>query len=176
SNEVGGSYHMELEGLKRSLELLKERGVTLDCIVTDRHLQIQKFLRESSITQFFDVWHIEKDAGNPGQPDNVHTLEAGRRGGTPALVMWTVPPFLHIQASSPNHHLSPAALAFGSDQDYQIDIINELDLANATYGITQVTGLHNSSKAFLFRGAAGRECGKQEINPVGKMDLGSKQA
>ncbi|XP_034089581.1 uncharacterized protein LOC117557724 isoform X1 [Gymnodraco acuticeps] len=51
---------MELEGLKRSLELLKERGVTLDCIVTDRHLQIQKFLRESSITQFFDVWHIEK--------------------------------------------------------------------------------------------------------------------
>uniref|UniRef100_A0A4W6EJE0 Neural EGFL like 1 n=1 Tax=Lates calcarifer TaxID=8187 RepID=A0A4W6EJE0_LATCA len=43
------------------------------------------------------------------------------------------------------------ALAFGSDQDYQIDIINELDLANATYGITQVAGLHNSSKAFLFR-------------------------
>ncbi|XP_034077579.1 uncharacterized protein LOC117549630 [Gymnodraco acuticeps] len=60
SNEVGGSYHMELEGLKRSLELLKKCGVTLDCIVTDRHLQIQKFLRESSITQFFDVWHIEK--------------------------------------------------------------------------------------------------------------------
>ncbi|TKS69504.1 Protein kinase C-binding protein NELL1 NEL-like protein 1 [Collichthys lucidus] len=43
------------------------------------------------------------------------------------------------------------ALAFGSDQDYQIDIINELDLANATYGITQVAGLHNISKAFLFR-------------------------
>uniref|UniRef100_A0A672Y4P7 Uncharacterized protein n=1 Tax=Sphaeramia orbicularis TaxID=375764 RepID=A0A672Y4P7_9TELE len=43
------------------------------------------------------------------------------------------------------------SLAFGSDQDYQIDIINELDLANATYGITQVAGLHNSSKAFLFR-------------------------
>ncbi|TMS13544.1 Protein kinase C-binding protein NELL1, partial [Larimichthys crocea] len=42
-------------------------------------------------------------------------------------------------------------LAFGSDQDYQIDIINELDLANATYGITQVAGLHNISKAFLFR-------------------------
>jgi len=43
-------------------------------------------------------------------------------------------------------------LGFGSDQDYQLDIINELDLANATYGITQVAGLHNSSKAFLFRG------------------------
>ncbi|KAF7642001.1 hypothetical protein LDENG_00266430 [Lucifuga dentata] len=44
-----------------------------------------------------------------------------------------------------------AALTLGSDQDYQIDIINELDMANATYGITQVAGLHNSSKAFLFR-------------------------
>ncbi|CAB1438305.1 unnamed protein product [Pleuronectes platessa] len=41
--------------------------------------------------------------------------------------------------------------ALGSDQDYQIDIIHELDLANATYGITQVAGLHNGSKAFLFR-------------------------
>ncbi|CAF99966.1 unnamed protein product, partial [Tetraodon nigroviridis] len=43
---------------------------------------------------------------------------------------------------------------FGSDQDYQLDIISELDLANATYGITQVAGLHNNSKAFLFRGIA----------------------
>ncbi|XP_063073829.1 uncharacterized protein LOC134464290, partial [Engraulis encrasicolus] len=60
SNEVGGSYHMELEGLKRSLELLKERNVTLDCIVTDRHPQIQKFLRESGITQYYDVWHVVK--------------------------------------------------------------------------------------------------------------------
>ncbi|KAF0042805.1 hypothetical protein F2P81_004142 [Scophthalmus maximus] len=41
--------------------------------------------------------------------------------------------------------------SLGSDQDYQIDIIHELDLANATYGITQVAGLHNGSKAFLFR-------------------------
>lgn len=49
---------------------------------------------------------------------------------------------------------SLAALAFGSDQDYQLDIISELDLANATYGITQVAGLHNNSKAFLFRGNA----------------------
>lgn len=49
---------------------------------------------------------------------------------------------------------SPAALASGSDQDYQLDIISELDLANATYGITQVAGLHNNSKAFLFRGNA----------------------
>ncbi|XP_063049229.1 uncharacterized protein LOC134443296 [Engraulis encrasicolus] len=60
SNEVGGSYHMELAGLKRSLELLEKQNVTLDCIVTDRHPQIQKFLRESGITQYYDVWHVVK--------------------------------------------------------------------------------------------------------------------
>ncbi|XP_031172133.2 uncharacterized protein LOC116061900 isoform X1 [Sander lucioperca] len=60
SNEVGGSYYMEKEGLKRSLALLEASGVTLDCIVTDRHLQIQKYLREKGITQYYDVWHIDK--------------------------------------------------------------------------------------------------------------------
>uniref|UniRef100_A0AAZ3RS15 Neural EGFL like 1 n=1 Tax=Oncorhynchus tshawytscha TaxID=74940 RepID=A0AAZ3RS15_ONCTS len=44
-----------------------------------------------------------------------------------------------------------AFIGFGIDPDYQIDIINELDFANAIYGITQVAGLHNNSKAFLFR-------------------------
>ncbi|CAM4275657.1 unnamed protein product [Leuciscus chuanchicus] len=60
SNEVGGSYHMEKEGLKRGLDFLDARGVTLDCIVTDRHPQIQKFLRERNVNQFYDVWHVEK--------------------------------------------------------------------------------------------------------------------
>lgn len=61
SNEVGGSYHMELEGLKRSLSVLKEYSLPLDCIVTDRHPQIQKYLREeTAITHYYDVWHIEK--------------------------------------------------------------------------------------------------------------------
>ncbi|XP_031176374.2 uncharacterized protein LOC116065059 [Sander lucioperca] len=60
SNEVGGSYYMEKEGLKRSLALLEASGVTLDCIVTDRHVQIQKYLREKGITQYYDVWHIDK--------------------------------------------------------------------------------------------------------------------
>ncbi|XP_057201463.1 uncharacterized protein LOC130561273 isoform X2 [Triplophysa rosa] len=73
SNEVGGSYHMEKEGLKRSLELLEARGVTLDCIVTDRHPQIQKFLTEKNVTQFYDVWHIEK--GISKQLDKIAKLK-----------------------------------------------------------------------------------------------------
>ncbi|XP_056432858.1 uncharacterized protein LOC130371195 isoform X4 [Gadus chalcogrammus] len=60
SNEVGGSTHMEKEGLKRSLALLESRGVHLDCIVTDRHPQVQTFLRERNITHYYDVWHFAK--------------------------------------------------------------------------------------------------------------------
>ncbi|CAM4688668.1 unnamed protein product [Leuciscus chuanchicus] len=60
SNEVGGSNNMEKEGLRRSLDLLRAYSVTFDSIVTDRHPQIQKYLREANITQYYDVWHIEK--------------------------------------------------------------------------------------------------------------------
>lgn len=51
---------MEKEGLRRSLDLLMAHGVTFDSIVTGRHPQIQKYLREANITQYYDVWHIEK--------------------------------------------------------------------------------------------------------------------
>lgn len=44
------------------------------------------------------------------------------------------------------------AVGFGMDPDLQIDIITELDLMNTTIGVTQVPGLHNASKAFLFQG------------------------
>ena len=37
SNEVGGSTHMELEGLKRCLKFLTENGFQLSHLVTDRH-------------------------------------------------------------------------------------------------------------------------------------------
>lgn len=33
-----------------------------------------------------------------------------------------------------------------------MDIITELDLVNTTLGVTQVPGLHNASKAYLFQG------------------------
>lgn len=78
---------------------------------------------------------------------NMHSFQ--KRPGLIVSACWN-------RTSSRNGHFAPslAASAFGSDQDYQIDIISELDLANATYGITQVAGLHNNSKAFLFRGNA----------------------
>ncbi len=51
---------MEKEGLKRSLDVLRAHGVTFDSIVTDRLPQVQKFLRETNIMQYYDVWCIEK--------------------------------------------------------------------------------------------------------------------
>ncbi|XDV48298.1 hypothetical protein PO909_017735 [Leuciscus waleckii] len=63
SNEVGGSVNMEKEGLKRSLAVITESGIKLDCIVSDRLPQIQKFLTDAKITQYYDVWHFEKGMG-----------------------------------------------------------------------------------------------------------------
>ncbi|XP_046885937.1 uncharacterized protein LOC124474096 isoform X2 [Hypomesus transpacificus] len=60
SNEVGGSSNMEKEGLIRALDLLHGSGVKLDCIITDRHPQIQKFPRDRKITHYYDVWHVAK--------------------------------------------------------------------------------------------------------------------
>lgn len=45
-----------------------------------------------------------------------------------------------------------SVVGFGMDPDLQMDIITELDLVNTTLGVTQVSGLHNTSKAFLFQG------------------------
>ncbi|XP_062869522.1 protein kinase C-binding protein NELL1-like [Trichomycterus rosablanca] len=42
-------------------------------------------------------------------------------------------------------------VVFGLDPDVQIDIIKDLDLANATYGLSQTAGLHNGSRAVLLR-------------------------
>ncbi|XP_064191596.1 uncharacterized protein LOC135254919 [Anguilla rostrata] len=66
SNEVGGSGRMEKEGLKRSLQFLEESGLTVGCLVTDRHPQIQKYIREEkpAVIHYYDVWHVAKSMTN----------------------------------------------------------------------------------------------------------------
>ena len=53
---------MEKEGLCRVLDFLKEKGLQVGIMVTDRHQQINKWLREThpSIHHYFDVWHVAK--------------------------------------------------------------------------------------------------------------------
>lgn len=54
--------HCEKEGLKRALRYLKEAGLGVKLIVTDRHPQIQKYLREQhkDIKHYYDIWHVSK--------------------------------------------------------------------------------------------------------------------
>ena len=51
---------MEKGGLKRVLGFLKEMEVHVSVLVTDRHKQINKWLRDnhSEIKHYYDVWHI----------------------------------------------------------------------------------------------------------------------
>ena len=62
SNEVASSCHMEKEGLVRVLKFLEDHGLQVEVLVTDRHTQISKWMRENcfEIKHYFDVWHVAK--------------------------------------------------------------------------------------------------------------------
>ena len=53
---------MEKEGLHRTMSFLEECGMTIGVIVTDRHRQINKWLRENhpDIIHYYDTWHVAK--------------------------------------------------------------------------------------------------------------------
>lgn len=53
---------MEKEGLSRALDSLDEKEVTVGTLVTDRHPQVAKWLRENypDIDHRYDIWHIAK--------------------------------------------------------------------------------------------------------------------
>jgi solute carrier family 8 (sodium/calcium exchanger) len=53
---------MEKEGFIRSISYLQGEGLSVDTIVTDRHVQIRKWIRENlpQTSHRFDIWHIAK--------------------------------------------------------------------------------------------------------------------
>ena len=54
---------MEKEGLERVLDYLQlQHQMTVEVLVTDRHRQINKWLRENhpDINHYYDVWHVAK--------------------------------------------------------------------------------------------------------------------
>ena len=53
---------MEKEGHSRALQHLSDRGLAIQVLVTDRHKQMAKWLREThpEIKHYFDVWHVAK--------------------------------------------------------------------------------------------------------------------
>lgn len=62
SNEVKGSTHMELLGLKRGLRDLELNNIQVQDLVTDRHVMIKSYMKKDrpEINHYFDVWHIAK--------------------------------------------------------------------------------------------------------------------
>ena len=53
---------MEKHGLKICLDNLIENNIQVETIVTDRHVQIRKFLKTEhpDINHQFDIWHVGK--------------------------------------------------------------------------------------------------------------------
>ena len=53
---------MEKEGLIRAVTLLETEGLAIGQLVTDRHTQIAKWMREKhqEIDHRYDVWHTAK--------------------------------------------------------------------------------------------------------------------
>ena len=62
SNEVTSSNAMELEGLKRCLNMLDNSNIEIESLTSDRHRGVQKYMREQRplIRHFYDVWHMAK--------------------------------------------------------------------------------------------------------------------
>ena len=50
---------MEKGGLDRAMEFLNQQNVPVEVIVTDRHRQINKWIRETypEVKYYYDVWH-----------------------------------------------------------------------------------------------------------------------
>lgn len=53
---------MEKEGFIRATSFLKENGLEIGELVTDRHVQLVKYIREEmpDTLHSFDVWHVAK--------------------------------------------------------------------------------------------------------------------
>ena len=63
SNEVKNASWCELQGLQRSIHFLTDtQGLEVKTLVTDRHPQINKWVREQlpAVVHHFDSWHIIK--------------------------------------------------------------------------------------------------------------------
>ena len=50
------SAAMEKEGLERSLKYLTEEGLSVNTLITDRHVQIRKYMREMACSKAQIGW------------------------------------------------------------------------------------------------------------------------
>ena len=57
---------MEKEGLIRAVKFLENKGHKIGTLITDRHVQIQKYVRENmpETIHYYDPWHVVKSKTN----------------------------------------------------------------------------------------------------------------
>eukprot|EP00795_Rhopilema_esculentum_P005350 gene5350-525_t len=100
ANEVKSSYHMELEGLKRGLQYMQDANIHIAEVVTDRHLQIKKYMRTEHTDKkhSFDCWHICKGVESK-------LTKAGQKKGASLIQNWIKAIVNHIYwiASTSGH-------------------------------------------------------------------------
>ncbi|KAG0415859.1 hypothetical protein HPB47_006969 [Ixodes persulcatus] len=111
SNETGGSYHMELEGLRRSLDIFEAHSLAVAVLVMNRHPQPSAWLEREhpDICHLFDCWHVAKGSSAEDQDlilpkwcslvahvANVHTHLDPRSASTELNKKW-------LLESSPTH-------------------------------------------------------------------------
>ena len=56
------SAAMENEGLERSRKYLTEESLSVNTLITDRHVQIRKYMKEKwlAVRHRLDGWHVDK--------------------------------------------------------------------------------------------------------------------
>lgn len=59
---MSGSTNMEKEGFIRGMKVFEEYDLLVELLVTDRHKQLAKWIRENlpDIKHRYDVWHVAK--------------------------------------------------------------------------------------------------------------------
>ncbi|XP_067682035.1 uncharacterized protein [Haliotis asinina] len=98
---------MELEGLKRGLSFLEEKGCSIKEVITDRHVSVKKYMREQHKDKehYFDVWHVTKGVGKK--------LEAAaKKPGCAAVRPWI---------KSTTNHMYWVAASCKDDPDLKVD-------------------------------------------------------
>ncbi|XP_077485268.1 uncharacterized protein LOC144095385 [Amblyomma americanum] len=99
--DVQSSTSMEKFAFVKSLNMVKERGLKVASVTTDRHGQVTKYMRtqEPTIRHYYDCWHISKGIKKK-------LAAHAKRAGCSVLKIW-------IQPAS-NHLYWCAALSDGS--------------------------------------------------------------
>ena len=62
STQVKSSNNMELKGLQMMFHILSQFNIVVKALVTDRHKQIAKWVRENmpGVKHYYDCWHVAK--------------------------------------------------------------------------------------------------------------------